>query len=77
MNGNALMKKIIGIVFGGVLAAVIGIGSATYVFESRKAYVTEKRDQRKKAYRGSTTLRKDAGKRAGQAVDAWKDQFNK
>ena len=77
MNGDSFMKKIIGIILGGSLAAVIGIGSAIYVFESRKDYVTEKRDQRKKAYRGSTTLRKDAGKRAGQAVDAWKDQFNK
>ena len=35
MNGNALMKKIIGIVLGGVLAAVIGIGSATYVFDEK------------------------------------------
>ena len=48
-----------------------------YVFEKRKAYVEKKKYERKKAYRGSSTMRKDAGKRAGQAVDAWKDQFKK
>ena len=51
--------------------------SAVYVFEKRKAYVEKKKYERKKAYRGSSTMRKDAGKRAGQAVDAWKDQFKK
>ena len=60
------------------LVAFTGAGiSAVYVFEKRKAYVEKKRYERKKAYRGSSTMRKDAGKRAGQAVDAWKDQFKK
>ena len=60
------------------LVAITGAGiSAVYLFEKRKAYVEKKKYERKKAYRGSSTMRKDAGKRAGQAVDAWKDQFKK
>ena len=60
------------------LVAFTGAGiSAVYIFEMRKAYVDKKKYERKKAYRGSSTMRKDAGKRAGQAVDAWKDQFKK
>ena len=60
------------------LVAFAGAGiSAVYVFEKRKVYVEKKKYERKKAYRGSSTMRKDAGKRAGQAVDAWKDQFKK
>ena len=60
------------------LVAFAGAGfSAVYIFEKRKAYVDKKKYERKKAYRGSSTMRKDSGKRAGQAVDAWKDQFKK
>ena len=60
------------------LVTFAGVGtSAVYLFEKRKAYVEKKKYERKKAYRGSSTMRKDAGKRAGQAVDAWKDQFKK
>ena len=61
------------------LVSLVAIGgaslSAIYVFDKRKAYVDSKKKERKKAYRGSSTLRKDAGKRAGKTVDAWKDQF--
>ena len=59
------------------LVAFTGAGiSAVYVFENVKV-CREEKYERKKAYRGSSTMRKDAGKRAGQAVDAWKDQFKK
>ena len=71
-----LRRKVIIILLS--LVAFAGAGSsALYVFEKRKAYVNKKKYERKKAYRGSSTMRKDAGKRAGQAVDAWKDQFKK
>ena len=73
---NSLRRKVIIVLLS--LVAFTGAGiSAVYVFEKRKAYVEKKRFERKKAYRGSSTMRKDAGKRAGQAVDAWKDQFKK
>ena len=71
-----LKRKVIIVLFSLVAFAGAGI-SAFYVFEKRKAYVERKKYERKKAYRGSSTMRKDAGKRAGQAVDAWKDQFKK
>ena len=73
---NSLRRKVIIALLS--LVAFTGAGiSAVYVFEKRKAYVEKKRYERKKAYRGSSTMRKDAGKRAGHAVDAWKDQFKK
>ena len=73
---NSLRRKFIITLLS--LVAFTGAGiSAVYVFEKRKAYVEKKRYERKKAYRGSSTMRKDAGKRAGKAVDAWKDQFKK
>ena len=73
---NSLKRKVIISLLS--LVAFTGAGiSAVYVFEKRKAYVEKKRYERKKAYRGSSTMRKDAGKRAVQAVDAWKDQFKK
>ena len=73
---NSSTRKVIILLFS--LVAFTGAGiSAVYVFEKRKAYVEKKKYERKKAYRGSSTMRKDAGKRAGQAVDAWKDQFKK
>ena len=73
---NSLRRKVIIALLS--LVAFTGASiSAVYVFEKRKAYVEKKRYERKKAYRGSSTLRKDAGKRVGQAVDAWKDQFKK
>ena len=73
---NSLRRKVIIALLS--LVAFTGAGiSAVYVFEKRKAYVEKKRYERKKAYRGSSTMRKDAGKRAGQAVDAWKDQIKK
>ena len=73
---NSLRRKIIIALLS--LVAFTGASIlAVYVFEKRKAYVEKKRYERKKAYRGSSTMRKDAGKRAGQAVDAWKDQFKK
>ncbi len=73
---NSVKRKVIiaslsGIALGGASF------SAIYVFKKRKAYVDRKKYERKKAYRGSSTMRKDAGKRAGNAVDAWKDQFKK
>ena len=68
-------KVLIGII--SVLAVGAASLSAIYVFEKRKAYVAKKKYERKKAYRGSSTMRRDAGKRAGEAVDAWKDQFKK
>ena len=71
-----LKRKVITVLLSLVAFAGAGI-SAVYVFEKRKAYVDKKKYERKKAYRGSSTMRKDAGKRAGQAVDAWKDQFKK
>ena len=71
-----LKRKVIIVLLSLVAFAGAGI-SAVYVFEKRKAYVEKKRYERKKAYRGASTMRKDAGKRAGQAVDAWKDQFKK
>ena len=73
---NFLRQKFI-IVLLSVIAVIGASLSAVYVFEKRKAYVEKKKYERKKAYRGSSTMRKDAGKRAGQAVDAWKDQFKK
>ena len=73
---NSLRRKVIIVLFSLVAFAGAGI-SAVYVFEKRKAYVAKKKFERKKAYRGSSTMRKDAGKRAGKAVDAWKDQFKK
>ena len=73
---NSLRRKIIIALLS--LVAFTGASIlAVYVFEKRKAYVEKKRYERKKAYRGSSTMRKDAGKRAGKAVDAWKDQFKK
>ena len=73
---NSLRRKVIIALLS--LVAITGAGfAAVYVFEKRKAYVEKKQYERKKAYRGSSTMRKDAGKRAGQAVDAWKDQFKK
>ena len=73
---DSLRRKIIIVLLSLVAFAGAGI-SAVYVFEKRKAYVEKKKYERKKAYRGSSTMRKDAGKRAGKAVDAWKDQFKK
>ena len=73
---NSSTRKVIIALFSLVTFTGAGI-SAVYVFEKRKAYVEKKKYERKKAYRGSSTMRKDAGKRAGQAVDAWKDQFKK
>ena len=73
---DSLRRKVIIVLLSLVAFAGAGI-SAVYVFEKRKAYVERKKYERKKAYRGSSTMRKDAGKRAGQAVDAWKDQFKK
>ena len=73
---NSLRRKVIITLLSLVVFTGAGI-LAVYVFEKRKAYVEQKRYERKKAYRGSSTMRKDAGKRAGQAVDAWKDQFKK
>ena len=58
-------------------ASVIGGGGGYYLFLSRKAYVNKKKKERKRAYRGSSTMRRDAGKRVGKTVDAWKDQFKK
>ena len=73
---DSLRRKVIIVLLS--LVAFAGAGtSAVYVFEKRKVYVEKKKYERKKAYRGSSTMRKDAGKRAGQAVDAWKDQFKK
>ena len=73
---DSLRRKLIIVLLSSVACAGVGI-SAVYIFEKRKAYVEKKKYERKKAYRGSSTMRKDAGKRAGQAVDAWKDQFKK
>ena len=73
---DSLRRKVIIVFLSLVAFAAAGI-SAVYVFEKRKAYVEKKKHERRKAYRGSSTMRKDAGKRAGQAVDAWKDQFKK
>ncbi|MAF82449.1 MAG: hypothetical protein CMK52_06095 [Proteobacteria bacterium] len=73
---DSLKRKVTIVLLSLVVFAGAGI-SAVYVFEKRKAYVDKKKYERKKAYRGSSTMRKDAGKRAGQAVDAWKDQFKK
>ena len=73
---NAFRRKVIIVILSTVTFAAAGF-SAVYVFEKRKAYVDKKKYERKKAYRGSSSMRKDAGKRAGQAVDAWKDQFKK
>ena len=73
---DSLRRKLIIVLLSSVACAGAGI-SAVYIFEKRKAYVEKKEYERKKAYRGSSTMRKDAGKRAGQAVDAWKDQFKK
>ena len=73
---DTLRKKVVIVLLSLVAFAGAGI-SAVYVFEKRKAYVEKKKYERKKAYRGSSTMRKDAGKRVGQAVDAWKDQFKK
>ena len=75
-KNNSNLQKIVILLLSLVAFAGAGI-SAVYVFEKRKAYVDKKKYERKKAYRGSSTMRKDAGKRAGQAVDAWKDQFKK
>ncbi len=58
-------------------ASVIGGGAGYYLFLSRKEYVNKKKRERKRAYRGSSTMRRDAGKRVGKTVDAWKDQFKK
>ena len=60
-----------------VSASVIGSGGGYYLFLSRKEYVTKKKKERKRAYRGSSTMRRDAGKRVGKTMDAWKDQFKK
>ena len=73
---ESLKRKVIIVLLSLVAFAGAGI-SAVYTFEKRKAYVDRKKYERKKAYRGSSTMRKDAGRRAGQAVDAWKDQFKK
>ena len=73
---DSLRRKVIIVLLSLVAFAGAGI-SAVYIFEKRKIYVEKKKHERKKAYRGSSTMRKDAGKRAGQAVDAWKDQFKK
>ena len=73
---DSLKRKVTIVLLSLVVFAGAGI-SAVYVFEKRKAYVDKKKYERKKAYRGSSTMRKDAGKRAGQAIDAWKDQFKK
>jgi len=73
---NFIKRKLI-VVLLSILAISGGGFSAVYVFEKRKAYVEKKKYERKRAYRGSSTMRKDAGKRAGKAVDAWKDQFKK
>ena len=73
---NSLRRKLVIALLSLVVFTGAGV-SAAYVFEKRKAYVEKKKYERKKAYRGSSTMRKDAGKRAGQAVDAWKDQFKK
>ena len=73
---DSLKRKVTIVLLSLVVFAGAGI-SAVYVFEKRKAYVDKKKYERKKAYRGSSTMRKDAGKRVGKAVDAWKDQFKK
>ena len=73
---DSLKRKVI-IALLSLVAFTGAIISAVYVFEKRKVYVEKKKYERRKAYRGSSTMRKDAGKRAGQAVDAWKDQFKK
>ncbi|OUV03662.1 MAG: hypothetical protein CBC42_04215 [Betaproteobacteria bacterium TMED82] len=57
--------------------SLIGGAGGYYVYKARSAYVEKKKRERKRAYRGSSTMRRDAGKRVGKAVDAWKDQFKK
>ena len=70
-------RRIIGIILAGAAISVFGGWSGYYVYQERKEYVKKKKRERRRAYRGSNSMRRGSGKRAGEAVDAWKDQFKK
>ncbi|MAI29252.1 MAG: hypothetical protein CMP38_03490 [Rickettsiales bacterium] len=66
-----------GIVLIATTISAVGGWAGYYVYQQRRKYVKQKRRERRRAYRGSNSMRKGSGKRAGDAVDAWKDQFKK
>ncbi len=70
-------RRILTIIVIGSAITIFGGWSGYYVYQERKEYVKKKRRERKRAYRGSNAIRKGSGKRAGDTVDAWKDQFKK
>jgi hypothetical protein len=70
-------RRILTIIVAGAAITIAGGWSGHYLYQERKAYVKKKRRERKRAYRGSNAIRRGSGKRAGDAVDAWKDQFKK
>ncbi len=70
-------RRIFTMTLVGITVSITGGWGGYYLYQERKAYVKKKRRERKRAYRGSNAIRRGSGKRAGEAVDAWKEQFKK
>ena len=70
-------RRIFSITLVGITISIAGAWGGYYLYQERKAYVKKKRRERRRAYRGSNAIRRGSGKRAGDAVDAWKEQFKK
>ena len=70
-------RRIFGVILIGSVVSIVGGWGGYFVYQERKEYVNKKRRERRRAYRGSNSAKRGSGKRAGQAVDAWKDHFKK
>ena len=70
-------RRIFSITLIGITVSIAGGWGGYHLYQERKAYVNKKRRERKRAYRGSNAIRRGSGKRAGDTVDAWKEQFKK
>ena len=70
-------RRIFGIVVLATLVSTLGGWGGSFLYNERKKYVQKKKRERRRAYRGSNSMRRGSGKRAGDAVDAWKNQFKK
>lgn len=70
-------RRILAVLVAGTTISIVGGWSGYFIYQERKNYVKKKRLERRRAYRGSSNMRRDSGKRAGETVDAWKNQFKK